>query len=388
MKKVCIAGIALLFLFAVFCGVGAAEETRTFVDDLGREVELPVVVDSVSPSGTLAQIVLYSFGPENFATLCQGFSDAQKHFIYPEIYNLPETGSMFGAKMTMNAEEIMSLDKEIGIDVVIDLGAAKASIGPGMDDMQEKTGIPFVFITQDTLKDIRQSYLTLGEMLGQEERGQELADYLGGIVDMTYENMEKVGDEKATFIYITNIDGNSVNILGKGSYFAEVLDLVGENIAPDAVTGSGKGDLYSMEEVMQMNPDYVLVSASAYAEHRFYDTIMESEMWHVLPAVKEGRVYEVPYECPDSWTSPASNRLVTALWLGNLYYPEVFDYDVKEKIVEFYDVFYHYDMTEEELGEIMKYSFDESKSSVATPVPVTGLLAGLAAAGLFVLRRK
>ena len=389
MRKLPVVFLTLLVLTA-FCGIGAAEETRTFVDDFGREVELPAVVDSVAPSGSLAQIVLYSFGPENFATIFSAFSDEQKHFIDASLHDLPVTGSMFGSKMTMNAEEIMALDKKIGIDVIIDLGEAKEKIGPQMDEMQEKTNVPFVFITQNTLDDVAQSYLTLGEMLGQEERGQELADYTGGIVEMYQENMEKIGDDKVSVIYVTEVDGNAVCMLGHNSYHTEILDGIANNVAPEAVSGSGLGDQYTMEDIFQMNPDYIIVAGSGYLEHDNYEAIMSSDMWNTLPAVKEGRVYEAPYECPWAWMGnpPASHRLISILWLGNLLYPEVFDYDVEEKIIEFYDVFYHYDMTEEELGEIMVYSKGTAESAASSPAPVAGLLAGLAAAGLFVLRRK
>ena len=84
---------------------------------------------------------------------------------------------------------------------------------------------------------------------------------------------------------------------------------------------------------------------------------------------------------------PASHRLISILWLGNLFYPDVFDYDVEEKIIEFYDVFYHYDLSEAELDEIMVYSKGTAQSAAASPAPVFGILAGLAAAGLFLSRR-
>lgn len=388
MRKVFAVFLAV-FMIAVLCGGCAAEETRTFTDSLGREVQLPTVVDSVSPSGALAQIVLYSFGPENFATIYGPFSEQEKHFIDPSIHNIPETGSMFGSKMTMNAEEIMALDKSIGIDVIIDVGEAKDKIIPEMDAMQAKTGIPFVFITQNTLDDIAPSYITLGEMLGQEKRGQELSDYMGGIVEMYQANMEKVGDNKVSVIYVTTIDGNAVNLLGHGSYQTEILDGIANNIAPEAISNSGLGDQYTMEDILRMNPDYILVSGSGHLQHDYYDQIMSSDMWKTLPAVQAGHVYEAPAECPLPWmgTPPASHRLLSILWLGNLFYPDVFDYNVEEEIIEFYDIFYHYDLSKEELGEIMQYSKGTAETTTTSPAPVLGVLAGLGAAVL-ALRRK
>ena len=35
------------------------------------------------------------------------------------------------------------------------------------------------------------------------------------------------------------------------------------------------------------------------------------------------------------------NRILGVWWLGNLLYPEYFDYDMAEKTVEFYALFYN-----------------------------------------------
>ncbi|MBO5118311.1 hypothetical protein J6B78_00110, partial [Methanocorpusculum sp.] len=176
--------ILCLFLAAVIlCGTAAAED-RVFTDSLGREVLLPAEVTNVAPSGSLAQIVLYSFGEENFVTISSALKEGERHFLADRLDNLPVTGSMFGSKATMNPEEIIAMDKKVGIDVIIDVGEPKKNMAEQMDDIQEKTSVPFVFITQSTLDSIADSYLTLGEMLGQEERGEELAEYMGGIVSM------------------------------------------------------------------------------------------------------------------------------------------------------------------------------------------------------------
>lgn len=390
MKKIAAVLLAAAVLIS-FCGIAsAADETKTFTDDLGREVIVPAEINHVSPSGALAQIVLYSFDPSNFITIFSSFSDAQKKYIDSSLWNLPVTGSMFGSKTTMNAEEIISLDKEVGIDIIIDVGEAKASIQPGMDDMQSKTGVPFVFVTQNKLSDIPQSYITLGKLLGEEKRGQELSDYTAGILKTFEDGMAKVGDKKVSMIYVTKVDGNSVNLIGLDSYHGEVIDYLADNVAPKAVTGSGLGDQYTMEDILQMNPEYIIVAGSGYGEHAYYDEIMSSSMWATLDAVKKGNVYEVPVECPWSWMGnpPASHRLLSMMWLGNLFYPDVFSYSIDEKVKEFYSTFYGYKLTDTELSELMVHSKNTAQQTAKTPAPVFAVAAALGAAALFALRKK
>ena len=379
--------LCLLLAAVLFCGPAAAED-RIFTDSLGREVLLPAEITNVAPSGSLAQIVLYSFGEENFATISSALKEGERHFLAERLTTLPITGSMFGSKSTMNPEEIIALDKKIGIDVIIDVGEPKKNMAEQMDAVQEKTAVPFVFITQSTVDSIADSYITLGKMLGQEERGEELAAYMGGIVSLYETNMEKIGDNKVSVIYVTKIDGNAVNLLGHNSYHAEILDGIAENIVPEAVAGSGLGDQYTMEDIFQMNPDYIIVSASGLFEHDYYEEIMGSEMWAALPAVQEGRVIEAPADAPWSWMGnpPASHRLVSILWLGNIFYPDVFDYDLKEKVTEFYSVFYNYELSDEEYAEMLKYSAGNAEQTVSSPAPILGILAGLGVVCL--LRRR
>ncbi|MBZ2175887.1 hypothetical protein K8M07_11630 [Schnuerera sp. xch1] len=42
--------------------------------------------------------------------------------------------------------------------------------------------------------------------------------------------------------------------------------------------------------------------------------------------------------------------------IENLLYPEIFDYNMEEEVREFYDKFYHYQLTEEELDELLENS--------------------------------
>ena len=40
-------------------------------------------------------------------------------------------------------------------------------------------------------------------------------------------------------------------------------------------------------------------------------------------------------------------------WLGNLVYPEVYKYDMEKEVKEFYKLFYNYELTDEEVKEIL-----------------------------------
>ena len=382
--------LALLSVSTVaFCGGAVVEENRTFVDDVGREITLPVTIDAVSPSGPLAQIVLYSLDQDLFVSVSSEFTDAQATYIDPRLLTLPVTGQFYGSKAsTMNPESIMELNRQLNIDVVLDIGEAKQTMKVDLDDIQAKTNVPFAFITQNKLEDIPGSYVKLGELLSRPERGQELSDYVSALLAEFDSGMKKVGDNKKSLIYVTAIDGNSVSMVGSGSYHAEVIDYLANNLAKPAASSSGTGDGYTMEDILQMDPDYIIVG---YTDgHAYYNEIMTKPMWQSLSAVKEGNVYEAPYG-PYNWMGgpPSVQRLLSMIWLGNLMYPDVFDYTIDDRVKEFYSLFFRYDLTDAELGDLMVYAKPGTASASAptpaqSPAPLFGVLAGLAAAAAII----
>jgi len=382
--------LALLSVSTVaFCGGAVVEENRTFVDDVGREITLPVTIDAVSPSGPLAQIVLYSLDQDLFVSVSSEFTDAQATYIDPRLLTLPVTGQFYGSKAsTMNPESIMELDRQLNIDVVLDIGEAKQTMKTDLDDIQAKTNVPFAFITQNKLEDIPGSYVKLGELLSRPERGQELSDYVSALLAEFDSGMKKVGDNKKSLIYVTAIDGNSVSMVGSGSYHAEVIDYLANNLAKPAASSSGTGDGYTMEGILQMDPDYIIVG---YTDgHAYYNEIMTKPMWQSLSAVKEGNVYEAPYG-PYNWMGgpPSVQRLLSMIWLGNLMYPDVFDYTIDDRVKEFYSLFFRYDLTDAELDNLMVYAKPGTAPTSAptpaqSPAPLFGVLAGLAAAAAII----
>lgn len=384
--------VVLVLLAAVFVGTAAAEEMRTFTDDVGREIILPADINAVSPSGPLAQIVLYSLDPDLFVSVSSEFTASQKKYIDSRILTLPVTGQFYGSKAsTMNPESIMELNKRLNIDVVLDIGEAKGTMKKDLDDIQGKTGVAFAFVTQNKLADIPDSYMKLGELLSRKEQGLRLANYTSSLLAEFDSGMKTIGGNKKSLIYVTAVDGNSVSMVGKGSYHAEVVDYLGKNLAAPVSSSSGDGDGYTMEDILQLNPDFVIVS---YADnHEYYNKIMNDPMWRSLSAVQNGNVYEAP-NGPYSWMGgpPSIQRLLSMIWIGNLMYSDVFDYNVDDRVKEFYSLFFRCNLNDAELNDLMVYAKPQSfvtpvPTVTKSPVPIFGILAGFAVAVVFAGRK-
>ena len=322
-----------------------AAETVMFTDSCGREVELPANITKIAPSGTVATMILAAFAPEELVCVGTKVSENQIPYLYDGIVDLPVTGQLYGGKATLNLEELLAT----GAEVIIDLGDFKKSIADDLTALQEQTGLPCVFIEAD-LAHLADAFRTLGTILGKEERGEELAKLVDETIAMAAENSAKITeDQQLSVLYSSGSDPLGTN--AEGSSQAQVLGIVGAKnaVVLEDVSNKGGGNMINMEQLYNFDPDVVLVTDAAALE------IIETEAaWQELRAVKDGRVYTVPCD-PYCWLSapPSMNMILGVWWLGNLLYPEVYDYDMTAKTQEIYKVFWNYDLTAEEAAAML-----------------------------------
>ncbi|MBQ1290546.1 MAG: ABC transporter substrate-binding protein [Lachnospiraceae bacterium] len=319
-----------------------AETTRIFTDSAGREVEVDAEITRIAATGPLAQIALYAIAPDLMVGWTSDWSEASEKYIPEEYLALPVLGQLYGGKGEMNLEELLAADPQ----VVIDFGQPKASIVEDLDGLQEQTGIPFVHITASLLE-TGDAYRKLGELLGREEEGEALAAYCEETCEKCLAAAE--ASEPAKLLFITGENG--LNVIAKDSFHAEVVDLLADNLAVvDEPSSKGTGNESDLEQIMNWNPEVIIFSPDS-----IYETVGEDPAWQTIPAIENHRYYEVPAQ-PYNWMGfpPSVQRYPGMLWLAKTLYPDAADYDLKEEIVRYYDLFYHYELTDEEYEELMK----------------------------------
>ena len=330
-------------LIAVMLLAAASVSAVPFTDSLGRTVELPDRIERIVPSGNLAQMVLYSLAPERIAGWSSKLSGSAEEYFIQDTVTLPVFGTFYGKKANLNKEALMAAFP----DVVIDMGEIKGSREAMINDLDKLSGdimIPVIFIEAylDNTPDV---YRTTGKLLGLEDRAEELAVFAEEAIGMAAEARERITDP-VTVYYSTSPDG--LEAIAEGNFHGEVIEKIGaKNIVPSSFGESG-GSI-SMEQLYIWNPEVIL-----FQEEEAYRHAMESPEWQVLDAVAEGNVYLIPSE-PYSFIDapPATNRIIGIYWLGNLLYPELYPVDVVQKTIEYYSLYYSYDLTEEHAREIL-----------------------------------
>jgi iron complex transport system substrate-binding protein len=249
--------------------------------------------------------------------------------------------------ITLKLEEII----KTGAQVIIDVGEIKANMVADMDNIQKQTGIPTVHINAYTAT-MGDAYRKLGELLNMEDEAEVLAKYCDEVYYNTLNIMNKVGENgKARLLYCLGDAG--ISVIAKGSYHAEVIDLLANNLAVvDNPSSKGTGNQVDLEQIMLWNPDVIL-----FAPDSIYSTVGSNSDWEDITAIKNGHYYEVPYG-PYNWMGfPASvQRYLGMIWLAQLLYPDVAQYDVYKEVSKYFDLFYHCNITVEQYDRLVANS--------------------------------
>lgn len=322
-----------------------AEGTRIITDSAGREVEIPSEITKIAPSGPLAQIVLYTVSPDKLAGLAADFSNEAKQYIDEKYWGLPKFGQFYGKNASLNMEALIAEAP----DVIIDIGEAKKTVKEDMDALQEQLNIPVIFV-EATLPTMADAYEMLGDITGEKEQAGKLADYCRAEIGKADQNAAAIADADRKSVYF-GLGEDGLHTNAKGSIHADVIDRIGAvNAADVEAVSSGGGSEVSFEQVLLWNPDLIIVDSQ-----KLYDTLTADPMWQELDAVKNGKIFKIP-TAPYSFMSspPSVNRMIGIEWLSSLVYPEIYTSDIREEVKNFYQLFYHIDVTDEKLEVILK----------------------------------
>lgn len=320
---------------------------RLFTDSTGRTVEIPSVITKVAVSGPLTEIIFYGFAPELLVGRSSNLSEAAAKYMPEEYLRLPVLGQLYGSRGELNLEELLAA----GPDVVIDIGESKTSAAEDMEALGKQTGIPFVHITA-TIETMGEAFRMLGELTGLEERAEEYAQYCERIYGRTLDIMSRVGDGKVRALYC--LGGAGCNVIVRGSYHAEILDLLVDNIAvTDSPSAKGTGNEADLEQILNWNPEFIIFEGDS-----IYETVADDETWQFVQAIAEGNYVEAP-SGPYNWMGfpPSVQRYLGMIWLTKMLYPEYCDYDLEEEVKEYYKMFFHIELTKEQYNELTVNAF-------------------------------
>jgi iron complex transport system substrate-binding protein len=273
----------------------------------------------------------------------------EKKYIQQEFLKYVGLGGWYGKNTTGNVEEIIKRAP----DVCFDLGTMDESYISEAERVQGLINTP-VIMADGSLVKSGDTLRYIGGLIHREERAEELASYCDDVVKEAQSIAARLSDDQKVRVYYAE-GGKGLNTDPSGSEHTEVLDLVGGMNVAQVGTESDYGMApVSLEQVLAWDPEVILVASDPAEESNVYEQITTGADWSTITAVKNHQVYQIP-RGPFDWFDrpPCISRILGIRWLGNLLYPDLYQYDMGAEVTRFYKLFYQIDVTDAQLDELM-----------------------------------
>ena len=324
-------------------------ETREITDMAGRKVTVPAAedIESVFSTGPVAAIFMYMVAPDKLLGWNYELNDVEKSIILEKYHDLPN----FGMGDAINYEAVIAANPTIALNC----GKINDAMVSDCDTLSKSLGIPVIAVDNE-LNNSAEAFRFMGELLGVEDHAEELAEYSEKIFTDIASLADIPEDEKVS-VYFGNGE-DSLETAPRGSQHAQILDAVNVTNVADLELGDGSRVQISAEQHLAWNPDVIVVNGEPKADksgNSAAEDILSNPDYASLKAVQDNKVYGTP-NAPFSWVDrPAGpNRLIGMRWLSAVVYPEYIKCDVNEEIREFFNLFYHVDLSDEQLENVLK----------------------------------
>lgn len=354
-KRILLISLCIALIMAMFAGCSqtldeddATSKYREITDMAGRAVTIPTEIHSVFSTSASGTIMLYTIDPELLIGVNYEFNDAEKEFILEEYRDLPA----FGQGGKINQEAIIAEAP----DICITYGTLSETDISEAENFMNQTGIPVVML-DGSLSSAADTYRFLGGLLNTEERTDVLAAYAENALEFA-EGIDIPDSEKVSVYYGNGLE--SLETAPVGSPHAELLALLdGINVASLEGEITSRIDI-SAEQIISWNPEVIILNGEPTANMspiEAVDAFKKDTRYQNVDAVVNNKVFAIP-KYPFSWFDrpPSINRLIGISWLAAILYPDQVSVDIEKEARDFYSLFYHMDITENQLDTLLGIS--------------------------------
>jgi iron complex transport system substrate-binding protein len=309
---------------------------KTITDMTGRKVTIPLHVNRVAISGTaMTQLAVMLGGNSKIvATVPSIKSNPWYMKIYPKIKTVS-----------------VPFDKEVNIEELIKSKPDVVVLWSGKEELQkkiEKLGIPVIIIYYDTPEELKKSVTLMGNLLGDKEtkKAAEFCSYYDSNIKRITEKTSSISADNKVKVYYSaesplSTDGNN-SIVTSWIEMSGGINLAAQN----GITGMSQN--VPMEDVVKWNPDVIVVRDAPNK-----DAILKDVRFKDINAVKNNKIYINP-KGVNVWCARSGDEALQVLWAAKILHPDMFeDIDMNKEVKEFYKTYYSYDVSNEELEDIM-----------------------------------
>ncbi len=269
------------------------------------------------------------------------YACATYRIIHPEIKKIQCIGD------ETSYREIMSVDPQVII-------TSKESIDT-LNTLQTVTGIPVVAVNAEGNVDLgskmfEKNIRIIGDVLNRKERADELLNGINVMQNELKEMSVKVTGNHSAYI------GGMFYMMNGGFYMTtgnyHPFELVGlENVMEEKMGGNPY--LTNITAVSSSNTEYIFIDAMTYEQSHEQFNDDRNKGLNETSAVKNNSVADERIFSLFIWKYYGTNwesELMNAYFIGSVLDPDIFDYDIDDKMDEVLELFYpNTDMTVDDI---------------------------------------
>ncbi|MCQ2273636.1 MAG: ABC transporter substrate-binding protein [Bacteroidales bacterium] len=265
MRKIALLILAALFAVSCTSGVNTENLTDTITDDYGRQVVVPTAPQHIVSTSPAVTEIIFALG--GGPLLC-GRTDFCAY--PPQVAQIPSIGGI----SNLNVEHVLSLSPDLVVS---------GSMVPEKCVAQlQAMNVPVVCVPEKTtFQGLYQNIATIGALIGR----AEAADSLNQQIRQQLQHIAQRTDtaHRPTLYYVVGFGAGGNYTAGGGTFINDIITLAGaSNIAQDV-----EGWNYSLEALMQHDPDYILIRSADSA------AFCSMAPYTKLSAVRQGRVIAI-----------------------------------------------------------------------------------------------
>ena len=312
----------------------------TIVDALGRTVELealPQRIVSAGRSGLTIIETLFLF-PEARERVVAVSVGQQKPGEFLSLVD-PDYGNKTEIAPDAGPEQIAPLQP----DVVVLRSFMADTLGAAL----EQVGIPVIYLDLETPEQYFRDVETLGQLLGNEARAEEIRTFYQERLDAIEAGLEGLdpADRPRVLLVQYSAQGGEVALEVPSVAWLQTMEVElagGEPVWREAAQGGG-WTVVNLEQIAVWNPDQIYVISYGDDPAVVVEELRANDQWQELLAVQAGQIYGFPGEF-FSWDQPDPRWILGVTWLATRIHPERFaGLDINQEIVSFFVEMYGLD---------------------------------------------
>lgn len=326
----------------VLIDAGFLPSTVTLTDQSGSTVTLPQPIRTLVSTYGPATAMVYAVDAESVLVAASylGARDplgaAAMTRIDPRFEDL--VSDDYFSQDNFNVEEAASLAPDLIL----------TSVRTAWLETAAELGIPAFLYEAETSELLQEAILLTGNLFGPNAAAQAEAwvAYYNWIKASLREQTASIPVEDRPRVLFT---GTQPTRVASGDMYQTSMIEIAGGVSVSAEL-SGYWNDVNLEQIALWDPDIIIVPPYGGAT---VAAITEAPEWQLLSAVQAGRVYQMP-KLVVPWDTPAPDSVLGIVWLSQRLFPELAPLDCAEQADYFYQTYYDYAISPEELDIICR----------------------------------